>query len=883
MRTFTPLFPLPVERFRATVAALLLAIALIWAGSLKAAQVGESTARDVAVHVLRERSASFLATRSSDLQLVYTKTGSASGQSAAPVYFRVFNAEGQGFVIVSGDDLVMPVLGYSTERAFPSGSLAQNVAKWLEGYAGEIQAAIEAEGPAVQAVAVAWQEAISGVHADRDTEGVNPLVQTMWDQSPNVNAMCPGGSVTGCVATAMAQVMKYHNHPAQGAGLHSYNEPHYGTLSANFGATTYNWTAMPNTVSGPNNAVATLMYHCGVGVDMNYTPQVSGAWVISSHSPGTENNAEFALRTYFGYDQGMQGIARDNYSEQQWTNLLKTELDASRPIIYDGFGSGGGHCFVCDGYDDSNYFHFNWGWGGQVNGYFTVGALNPGSTGTGGGDGGYNSGQEAIIGIKPATGGGGGGGTGQLSTLALYNYVSPTSSTLYYGQGFTVSTNIVNNGTSAFSGDYAAAVFDASSNFYGFVQELDGNNLPAGYAYNNDIQFTTTGLFSMLPGDYVIAILYRPTGGEWVLVADNGGYTNLTPVSVINPNDIEIANAITVTPGTSLTQGGQISVNLNVENDGAATFVGQYGVALYNLDGSWAQDVGVLNETNGLPSGYSYLAPYLTFGPVSVTVPPGTYLLAAQHNPNNSGWQLTGSSYFANPVFVTVTAAPIQGDPYEVNNNAGQAYSLPVNFSGNSATVSTPGSNLHNETDQDFYKVVLPGGNNYAITARIHDSWNSGNGNSYSLDGVWAWSADGNSWSSAYDDVMPGNIVVYGGGTVWFQVAPYFAGGMGTYLLDLHILRGANVGIDEDPALGAIAVHPNPAKDKLTIDLSGFPGTLESVQLVDMQGRTVLDKGTFTGLRDQAIVDVSAVPEGAYLLRMGTDKGVRNERLIIAR
>jgi len=130
---------------------------------------------------------------------------------------------------------------------------------------------------------------------------------------------------------------------------------------------------------------------------------------------------------------------------------------------------------------------------------------------------------------------------------------------------------------------------------------------------------------------------------------------------------------------------------------------------------------------------------------------------------------------------------------------------------------------------------------------------------------------------------MPGNIVVYGGGTVWFQVAPYFAGGMGTYLLDLHILRGANVGIDEDPALGAIAVHPNPAKDKLIIDLSGFPGILESVQLVDMQGRTVLDKGTFTGLRDQAIVDVSAVPEGAYLLRMGTDKGVRNERLIIAR
>ncbi len=883
MRTFTPLFPLPVERFRVTVTALLLAIALLWAGSLHAAQVDENIARDIAAHVLRERNASFTAMRSSDLQLVYVKSGTASEQSAAPVFFRVFNADDQGFVIVSGDDLVMPVLAYSTERSFPSGNLAQNVAKWLEGYAGEIREVIEANAPAAQEVTLAWQEVISGVQSgERDTEGVNPLVQTRWDQSPNVNALCPGGSVTGCVATAMAQVMKYHNHPAQGAGLHSYNAPNYGTLSANFGATTYDWPAMPNIVSGPNNAVATLMYHCGVSVDMQYSPQVSGAWVISSHSPGTENCTEFALRNYFGYDQGMQGISRDNYSEQQWINLLRAELDASRPIIYDGFGSGGGHCFVSDGYDDNNFFHFNWGWGGQADGYFAVGALNPGSTGTGGGDGGYNSGQEAIIGIKPSTGGGG-GGTGQLSTLALYNYVTPTSSTLYYGQGFSVTTNIVNNGTSAFSGDYAAGVFDASSNFYGFIQELNGNNLPAGYAYNNDIEFTTAGLFSMLPGDYVIAILYRATGGEWLLVADNSGYSNLIPVSVINPNDIEIANAITVSPGNSLVQGGQISVNLNVENDGSTTFIGQYGVALYNIDGSWAQDVGLLNEPDGLPSGYSYLAPYLTFGPVSVTVPPGTYLLAAQHNYNNTGWQLTGSSYFTNPVFVTVTAPAIQGDQYEANNNAGQAYSLPVNFTGNSASVSTTGSNLHNESDQDFYKVVLPVGNNYAITARIHDSWNSGNGNSYSLDGVWGWSADGNSWSTAYDDVMSGNIVVTGGGTVWFQVAPYFAGGMGTYLLDLHIQRGADVGIEEDPALGAITVHPNPAKDKLTIDIAGFPGTLESVQLVDMQGRTIWDNGKFQGARDQAVVDVSAVPEGAYLLRLLTDKGTRNERLIIAR
>ena len=881
MRTFTLPFPLPIERLRASVTVLLLIIAFIWAGTLKAAQVDENTARDIAVRVLQERGTSFTTIRGTDLQLVYIKSGIAAGGATELVYFRVFNATG-GFVIVSGDDLVVPVLGYSTDGAFPSGQLAENVAKWLEGYVVEIREVLEADAPATQEVVLAWQEAMSGVSAgERDTEAVSPLVQTKWDQQPHVNALCPGASVTGCVATAMAQVMKYHNHPAQGAGIHSYNAPNYGTLSANFGATTYNWTGMPNVVNSANSAVATLMYHCGVGVDMQYSPQVSGAYMISANSPSSENCAEFALRNYFGYDQGMQGIARSNYSEQQWVNLLKVELDASRPVLYAGFGSGGGHCFLTDGYDNNNFFHFNWGWGGQVDGYFTVGALNPGSTGTGGGSGGYNSGQEAIIGIKPATGGG--GGTGQLSTLALFNYVNPTSSTLYYGQGFTVSTNIVNNGTSDFNGDYAAGVFDASSNFYGFVQEFTGNNLPVGYAYTNDIQFTTTGLFSMVPGNYVIAILYRPTGGEWLLVANNAGYSNLTPVSVINPNDIEIAKAITVAPGTTLAQGGQISVNLNVQNDGFNTFVGQYGVALYNLDGSWAQDVGLYSETGGLPSGYSYLAPYLTLGPATVTIPPGTYLLAAQHNPNNSGWQLTGSSYFTNPIFVTVTAAPIQGDQYEVNNNPGQAYALPVNFSGNNASVSTTGSSLHNATDLDFYKVVLPSGNNYTISARLHDAWNSGNGNTYSVDGIWSWSTDGNSWSNVFDDVMTGNITIPNGGTVWFQVAPYFAGGMGTYLLQLNIQAGGTVGIEDGLDLANISIHPNPAQDRFVIDLGGFHGSTEAVQLIDAQGRMIMDKAILQGTGARAEVDVSAIPVGVYIVHLLTDKGVWNERLIITR
>lgn len=863
-------------------AAFLTALAVLVPTMLDAAQVDEATARSIAARQLTRQDATFAEMRGQDMQLVMVRGENLDGTGL--VYFRVFNAGDRGFVIVAGDDLVLPIMAYSTEAPFPTGQLRYDVQDWLHGYETQVVAAIQANGQAAPAVEAAWQAIwADGLDPRRDMDAVQPLVSTKWDQAPHVNALCPGGSVTGCVATAMAQVMKYHNHPAQGAGFHSYNAGNYGTLSANFGATTYNWGAMPNVVNSANNAVATLMYHCGVSVEMEYSPEVSGAWVISDWTT-TENCSEYALKTYFGYDPGLVGRLRDNYADAQWTSMLRAELDASRPIIYAGFGSGGGHCFVLDGYDNNGLFHVNWGWGGQADGYFAISNLDPTSIGTGGGTGGFNSNQQAIFGVKPAGGGGGGGETpGTPATLALYDHVQLSASTIYYGQAFSVSTNIVNNGSSTFIGEYAAGVFDANSNFYGFVQTLTENSgLPPDYMYTNGLQFSTSGLFSMLPGSYYIAILYRPMNGEWMLVADNGNYSNLVAMQVVYPNDIELNAALNVSPGLSVAQGSSISVTSNVINDGWATFLGQYGVGLYNLDGTWAQDVGVLTENQGLPGGYTYLSPYLTFGPATVTVPPGTYLLAMQHNPNNTGWQLTGSSYFTNPIFITVTMPPMNPDQYEVNDHPGQAYTLPVNFSGSSATVATTGANIHNGSDRDFYKVVLPAGNNYAISARMHDSWNSGDGNSYTVNGIWAWSTDGNNWSDAYDDVMPGNIVVHDGGTVWFQVAPFFPGNVGTYVLRLNIQRGSDVGVDEMDALQGIVVYPNPANDRITVDLDEFGGKLLEVRMADLQGRLMNVPATDrNGTR--VIMDMTGLPEGAYVLHLTTDKGVFNQKLIIAR
>jgi hypothetical protein len=850
--------------------------------AVKAAQVPQGQARELAARFLSSQVPQFAGLHSDQLVLAIEAAEPAIGDVPAAVLYRVFNVGGNGFVIISGDDMVMPVLGYSTEGEFPAGSTPINVAKWLEGYKTEIRAAIAAGGsaaPAVHAEWVRWEQ----LHpvAQGGTRSVAPLLQTTWDQPAPYNALCPGGSVTGCVATAMAQVMKYHNWPQQGTGFHSYNEPHYGTLSANYAATTYDWASMPNSVTGPNTAVATLMYHCGVGVDMNYSPQVSGAWVIEANSQGTQNNAEYALKNYFNYSTDMQGLQRAGYSDAQWINMLKADLDASRPVIYDGFGSGGGHCFVADGYDDNNFFHFNWGWSGAYNGNFTISALNPDGQGTGGGTGSYNSGQEAIFGIQPAGGGGGGGGGQQTFEMGLYNYVTPSASTIYYGQAFSVSTNVINNGSNNFSGDYCAAVFDDNSNFYGFIQTLTGYTLQSGYVYNSDLVFSTTGLLTMLPGTYYIGILYRPTNGEWVLVSDNGGYTNFPQIDVVNPNDIELNAALNVSPGTTVTQGSQLSVSTNIVNDGSDTFYGQYGAALFNLDGSWAQDIGTINENNGLPGGYTYNNPF-TLGPVTVTVAPGTYLLAVEHNPNNSGWQLTGSSYYANPIFVTVTAPVIQPDQYEVNNTVAQAFQAPVNFSGNSASWSSTGSNLHNPDDQDLYKVVLPSGYGYTVSARLHDSYNSGNGQTYTVDGMFSYSLDGNTWSAVYDDIMPNEIYLPNGGTVYFHVAPYFQGLTGTYLLQMDIDRGS-VGINDLDVVSGIRVFPNPARDQVTVDLSSLPAKARRVELLDAQGRVVLVPATNPTSGELMNIRLEGIAEGPYVLRITTDAGIATERLIIAK
>lgn len=330
--------------------------------------------------------------------------------------FYIFNT-GDGFVIVSADDIAYPVLGYSDEGSFNTDNIGPNTLNWLRGYQRQIQFGIDNNIAATEEISNQWYKLQNGIRTpQRNTRSVSSLLATRWNQSAPYNNLCPYDNeantrtVTGCVATAMAQVMKYWNYPARGIGSHTYTHSTYGELSADFGNTTYDWNNMLNSYRGSttteqDEAVAVLMYHCGVAVEMSYDIAAnggSGAYTVS-YDGYFDYCAESALKNFFCYNSTtLQGLLRDDYEDTEWKNILRQELNASRPIIYSGSGDGGGHCFVCDGYDANDYFHFNWGWGGSEDGMFLIDALNPGEGGIGGGGYQFNEGQDIIIGIQPS-------------------------------------------------------------------------------------------------------------------------------------------------------------------------------------------------------------------------------------------------------------------------------------------------------------------------------------------------------------------------------------------------------------------------------------------------------------------------------------------------
>ena len=343
--------------------------------------------------------------------LVYTHPMPRTGEPA----FYAVNVNGSAFVLVAANDIAHPVLGYSTSRAFPEGIIPAHIMSFYNDLASQIEAAIEAEVYDV-AIASEWQQLTTRAELSffnfqsSISDSVGPLLTTTWDQGQYYNALCPedangpaGHALTGCVATAMAQIINYWGYPVHGHGIHSYNVSNldpgsmcelvnltgYGTLMVNYDSATYDYANMPdqltaNSTPAQINAVAQLMYHCGVSVNMFYDANASGAY---------EEDIRAAMISYFGFASSMGYADRQMYTDTEWDDSLRANINRGDPVCYVGSNIFNAHAFVLDGYKQNGFFHFNFGWSGSCDGWYLTKAVDAGF--------GYNEWQSAFMGVRP--------------------------------------------------------------------------------------------------------------------------------------------------------------------------------------------------------------------------------------------------------------------------------------------------------------------------------------------------------------------------------------------------------------------------------------------------------------------------------------------------
>lgn len=445
------------------------------------------------------------------------------------------NINGEGFVIISADDRAIPVLGYAEHGRIDVNNVPDNFLGWLQGCNSEIQHAVDSQVTQSETAAAEWNALAAGIAlAPKSPTAVSPLLSTTWDQGSPYNALCPGTaynrSPVGCVATAMAQVMKYWAYPPKGQGSHSYTCSYYGsTLSANFGNTTYSWSSMPSSVYSSNTQVATISYHCGVSVEMNYTPDGSGAQTISYYD--NDYSAEHALNRFFGYSNAIHGEHKSQFTDNEWIQMLKTELNASRPVIYSGFDSDNtsGHCFVCDGYNNNNQFHFNWGWGGSYDCYCSISSLIPGGTGWGGGNGNFSYNQQALFNVQPPA-----------LVLGSAFSITPTSgTTVEHGVSHSFTATVRNSQNTAFNGSLKLVIEADNGVLKQMIQEYPNVTI-AGNSTNSK---TFTSVITALPGNYKLTLYYKANNStEWTNVGIGSGSNRLDITVILNPDSFENNN-----------------------------------------------------------------------------------------------------------------------------------------------------------------------------------------------------------------------------------------------------------------------------------------------------------------------------------------------------
>ena len=478
---------------------------------------------------------------SPQLQLVWDGEDANTRSAGNLPAFYVFNSTDQkGFVIIAGDDVVMPVLGYSFTNSFVVDGMPSNLKSWMNGLKEQINEARETGLNTSDVVYEAW----SGV-SDMTTGDVVKQYQTAeWDQESPYNTLCPKiegtQTVTGCVATAISILMRYHQWPNAGTGTlpaYSYEalvsgaKIHQNVSGRTLGHT-YAWNDMPlqydrNSSEISKNEVATLMYDCGVMAQSQFNIASAGGTGASTLT------AVHGLAEYMNYNKSMLCLRREWYSDAEWIQMLENEIMTVGPVLYGGATlSNEGHQFILDGYTTENYFRVNWGWSGHSNGFFLISALNPDDQGAGGSTGGgFIANQDALFGLKPAKGNSNyqtllGMLAGKTGSGESYSGLMTSETQFNVNTNFTVKCGFFwNLGLIPFSGKVALAIVDKNQN----VRELISgtSSIPSMNTYGG-MAFTFPCKISLSPqpGDRIVAVYKGTNDADWKIVRGGPDTTN---------------------------------------------------------------------------------------------------------------------------------------------------------------------------------------------------------------------------------------------------------------------------------------------------------------------------------------------------------------------
>ncbi|MCF0203009.1 MAG: C10 family peptidase [Bacteroidaceae bacterium] len=437
--------------------------------------------------------------------------GEASAEDISAYY--IFNVgDNGGFVVVSGDDRTDAVLGYTLSGDFDEATMPENMRAWLQSYADQISALNADER------ALGYNPRYIEGGSQEDTyepltssvpfhDAVSPLIKTQWNQDSPYNAKCPKvgatNCYTGCIATAMAQVMNYFQYPASFPAIAAYTttlSPQPISVEALPGLSDFAWGSLKETYSPDDidDNIAYLMRYCGQSVKMSYGTASSSTY---------EAYVPTALKSIFGY-KSANFVDRSQYSSKGWDELIYTELANNRPVIYNGQSSGGGHEFVCDGYDGYGYYHINWGWGGYQDGYFLLSALNPdeGGIGASSTSDGYVLKQNAVVNIKTTE------ASPEILKAILYEftYNEDTSKLVVAYYNVTGKDYKFDLGLAYMDGDEIKHCYTALSGY------------PLNYTYYVRPEVSLSKFSSLPDGVYRIVPVSRVSGTEtWYRCSDN--------------------------------------------------------------------------------------------------------------------------------------------------------------------------------------------------------------------------------------------------------------------------------------------------------------------------------------------------------------------------